>query len=94
MEIMYERSAWGHDHEIEWDGTKLVGHALDASVYAMPTGYQQAFFDPPYTLRGSAKEQAELFTGINQYVFGSEPHRAEVFTWSTDWSSYFDAGHE
>jgi hypothetical protein len=94
MEIMAERSAWGQDEKIEWDGSKLVGQALATSQSAMPTGYQHAFFDPPYTLRGSAKEQAELFTKINRYVFGPEPPRAEIFKWSTDWSNYFDAGHE
>jgi hypothetical protein len=64
------------------------------SQHAMPTGYQRAFFDPPYTLRGSAKEQAELFTEINRYVFGSEPLRPEMFAWSTDSSNYCDSGHE
>ena len=57
-------------------------------------GYKTAFFHPPYSLQGSASEKAELFAGINRYVLGSNPERAEIFSWSTEWSNYFDAGHE
>ncbi|HTL30583.1 MAG TPA: hypothetical protein VL282_15235 [Tepidisphaeraceae bacterium] len=82
------------DDEIRWDGTKLVGEPIDVLAHPMPNGYRPAFFSPPYALRGSAIEQADLFAAINRYVFGSEPQRAEMFSWSTDWSNYFDAGHE
>ena len=57
-------------------------------------GYKPAFFHPPYGLRGSAAEKAELFAGINKYVLGANPERAEIFSWSTDWSNYFEAGQE
>jgi hypothetical protein len=57
-------------------------------------GYKTAFFHPPYALQGSASEKAELFTGINRYVLGAEPQQAEIFSWSTNWSNYFEAGHE
>jgi hypothetical protein len=57
-------------------------------------GYKSAFFFPPYLLRGSRREREELFAKINRYVLGSDPQRAEIFSWSTDWSSYFEAGHE
>jgi hypothetical protein len=57
-------------------------------------GYKSAFFLPPHSLAGSAQEKADLFAGINRYVFGDDPERTEIFAWSTDWSNYFEAGHE
>jgi hypothetical protein len=57
-------------------------------------GYKTAFFHPPHGLRGSAAENAKLFADLNRYVLGTDPQGAEIFSWSTDWSNYFDAGHE
>lgn len=57
-------------------------------------GYKTAFFNPPHGLEKSPKERAELFASINRYVLGTDPEHAEIFSWSTDWSNYFDDGHE
>jgi hypothetical protein len=57
-------------------------------------GYKTAFFHPPYSLRGLTDEHVELFARINRYVLGDNPAEAEIFSWSTDWTNYFDAGHE
>lgn len=56
--------------------------------------YRAAFFDPPYPLRGDAGDPARLYEQALREAFGAEPHRAELVAWSTDWSNYFDAGHE
>jgi len=66
------------------------------SSWSIPTvdGYKTAFFHPPYGLQGSASANAELFAAINRYVLGAELKDAEIFSWSTDWSNYFDAGNE
>jgi hypothetical protein len=79
---------WGTD-DVE---PKPVGDR----AWAIPNvdGYKTAFFHPPYGLQGSAREKEELFAGINRYVLGADPERAEIFSWSTDWSNYFEAGHE
>ncbi len=57
-------------------------------------GYKTAFFHPPYKLAGTPDKLAALFASINAYLLGDEPEQAEIFSWSTDWSNYFEAGHE
>ena len=78
-------------------GTDTPEHQLFGfGMHDMPDGYKSAFFDPPYGLfgRASDREMIDLFNAINRHILGSEPDRAEIFSWSTDWSNYFDAGHE
>ena len=79
---------WGTDDVEPKKGRK------GAWIIPSVDGYKTAFFHPPYTLGGSAAEKERLFTGINRYVLGSDPNEAAIFSWSTDWSNYFDAGHE
>ncbi|HEY2828307.1 MAG TPA: hypothetical protein VGJ04_11970 [Pirellulales bacterium] len=57
-------------------------------------GYKTAFFHPPYGLRETLPFASNLFVQINNFLFGSDPDMSEIFSWSTDWSNYFDAGRE
>lgn len=57
-------------------------------------GYKTAFFHPPYSLSGSDEEKEALFTQIGSFVLGPDPHGCEFFSWSTEWSNYFDSGKE
>jgi len=57
-------------------------------------GYKTAFFLPPHDLAGSPEEKRRLFERINRHVFGANPANVEIFGWSTNWSDYFDQGHE
>ena len=79
-----------------WGTNDVDPKPLGEHAWSIPNldGYKAAFFHPPYGLQGSPSEKAELFAGINKYVLGAEPERAEIFSWSTDWSNYFEAGHE
>lgn len=79
-----------------WGTDDVEPKPLGDHAWSIPNvdGYKTAFFHPPYSLRGSADEKAELFASINKYVLGADPERAEIFSWSTDWSNYFEAGHE
>jgi hypothetical protein len=79
-----------------WGTDDVEPKPLGGGAYSIPNvdGYKTAFFHPPYGLGAEANERAELYTGINGYVLGDDPDRAEIFSWSTDWSNYFDAGHE
>lgn len=91
---------------VHWDETNLTGEPINFSTFwgtddvestQIVDGYKTAFFHPPYglfCLKDSPAEQAELFVSINKYVLGDEPKRAEFFSWSTNWSNYFTAGHE
>jgi hypothetical protein len=79
-----------------WGTDNVEPKYLGRRAWAIPSvdGYKTAFFHPPHSLGGTASEKAELFAGINSYVLGADPAAAEIFSWSTDWSNYFDAGHE
>lgn len=79
-----------------WGTDDVAPKPLGDRAWSIPNvdGYKTAFFHPPYSLRGSAAEMVDLFAGINKYVLGADPERAEIFSWSTNWSNYFEAGHE
>jgi hypothetical protein len=57
-------------------------------------GYEGAFWYPPHGLGGSEFEREDTFHSINEEIFGDQPEGAKIYSWSTDWSNYFDAGKE
>ena len=52
--------------------------------------YRRAFLKPPY---GCNYTEAD-FDKVNATLFPSGTDSLEIFEWSTDWSDYFDDGHE
>lgn len=76
------------------DDAELKQVSESAWSVPMVDGYKIAFFQPPCGLHGSTSDLTALFGSINRYVLGTDPERAEIFSWSTDWSNYFDDGHE
>jgi hypothetical protein len=90
--------------------TRAVAHEIDRAAFFGPSyvdgrlrvfrsgtigndqGYAYAFGDPPYGMDGTEDEIADLFDELNRALFGDGD--LEIMRWSTDWSSYFDAGHE
>jgi hypothetical protein len=79
-----------------WGTDDVEPKDLGGRAWSIPTvdGYKTAFFHPPHHLGGPNEERAALFANINRRVLGTAPESAEIFSWSTDWSNYFDAGHE
>ena len=69
---------------------------LDWQAWSIPEidGYKPAFFHGPHGLWGSYPENEVLFAKINAFVLGPNPTTCEIYSWSTDWSNYFDAGKE
>ncbi len=57
-------------------------------------GYAEAFSDTPYGIRINHEEANVLFEQINQAAFGGLQSELEIFEWSNDWSTYFNAGNE
>ena len=51
--------------------------------------YAYAFLEPPYSCTCSARD----WNRVNTLLF-PEPNRAEIYSWSTNWSNYFDDGLE
>lgn len=52
--------------------------------------YRNAFLNPPY---GNDYTEAD-FEKINNTLFPNGTDGIEVYEWTTDWSDYFDDGHE
>jgi hypothetical protein len=79
-----------------WGTDDVIPKPLGRRAWSCPDadGYKPAFFHPPYGLRGTDQEKGDLFNSINAIVLGTEPTACEIFSWSTDWSNYFDAGKE
>jgi len=79
-----------------WGTDDVKPKPIGQHAWSIPDvdGYKTAFFHPPYGLRGPDHEKEGLFDGINAFVLGSDPTACEIFSWSTDWSNYFDAGKE
>lgn len=78
-----------------WGGDSVEFTQIGDNAWTRPNvdGYKTAFFLPPHGLWADGAEQ-ELFERINKIALGDDPTRAEIFSWSTNWSNYFDAGHE
>jgi hypothetical protein len=57
-------------------------------------GYRQAFLAPPHSLHRLTGSAEELYAEVNRALFGDLDSVTEIFSWSTDWSNYFDAGYE
>ena len=66
--------------------------------------YAYAFLEPPHgNYVATGKKQGKHryrdanvddFTAINAALFPEGTDELEVFEWTTDWSNYFDDGHE
>ena len=52
--------------------------------------YRKAFLCPPYTVSYTDAD----FDKINAALFPNGTDGLEAFEWTTDWSEYFDEGHE
>lgn len=52
--------------------------------------YWYALMEPVH----GRNNKPEDFRKVNETLFPSGTDNLEIYTWSTDWSDYFDAGHE
>ena len=52
--------------------------------------YWYAFWEPPHTSGYGPDE----FRKVNSVLFPEGTDELEVYEWTTDWSNYFEAGHE
>ncbi len=52
--------------------------------------YWYAFWEPPFTTEYGPDE----FRKVNSALFPQGTDELEIYEWTTDWTSYFDAGHE
>lgn len=79
-----------------YDCGKADGRQVAAEIlFAVPNekrgiNYRGAFLYPPYGVMYSEKD----FDRVNDALFPEGRGDLEVFEWTTDWSEYFDDGHE
>lgn len=67
---------------------------LDLYSNYIAAGYAAAFSDPVHGLGLSKKQLHDFFNEVNTILFNDFKDDLEIMQWPTDWSSYFDAGHE
>ena len=84
------------DGELEWqyDLEKAAAKKIDADELFTSENekmtYRKAFLKPPHTNNYSDAN----FDKINDALFPDGKEELEIYKWSTDWSEYFDDGHE
>ncbi len=86
----------GDESMWEYDVDKANGSQIRAqTLFAADDGtdnlnYRSAFLNPP---NGNSYHETD-FKRINAALFPNGTDGLEVYEWSTDWSDYFDDGHE
>ncbi|MBR6903203.1 MAG: hypothetical protein IKN39_04870 [Clostridia bacterium] len=89
-ELFDDGKEWSYDIKIA-RCKKLSGKALFAPVNSDEwLNYRKAFLCPPH--RNSYTDND--FKRVNAVLFPGGTDKLEVYRWTTDWSEYFDEGHE
>ena len=81
-----------------WKGEpdEAAGNRISAGELFAPIrkggnlNYRKAFLKPPHTNRYTDRD----FDRVNEVLFPKGTDKLEVYEWTTDWSDYFDDGHE
>jgi hypothetical protein len=88
----------GQAYEIEQQKTVSVWNknadGSEISKIGSTKGYAEAFSHTPYNVQMKLEDINTLFEDINNAAFGGLRQDLEVYEWSNDWSTYFDAGNE
>ncbi|MBQ5398078.1 MAG: hypothetical protein IIU14_01430 [Ruminococcus sp.] len=73
------------------EGKSIAAEELFSSDYQKGRlNYRKAFLHPPHNNSYTGKD----FVRFNAALFPNGTDGLEVFEWTTDWSDYFDDGHE
>ena len=79
---------WQYDIE-KAEANKITADELFATENKKLT-YRSAFLNPPYP---NGYKDAD-FERVNNALFPDGMEEIEIYKWTTDWSEYFDDGHE
>ena len=71
-------------------GNTVYGSRWENDNNGGPIPYWYAFLEPPHG-SGYTPEDLRL---VNAALFPAGPDALEVYEWTTDWSDYFEDGHE
>ena len=69
---------------------EIFAEALHVETNGGELPYWNAFLEPPWGVVYGPED----FLRLNAALFPRGPEALEVLSWSTDWSDYFDDGHE
>ena len=73
------------------EGRMIASETMFSSDYKDgKLNYRKAFLYPPHQSGCNGKD----FAHVNAVLFPNGTEDLEVYEWSTDWSDYFDDGHE
>ena len=84
------------DWDVSYDMIAARGKAIDTARLFAPAremkelNYRGAFLHPPH---GTSYTDAD-FDKVNAALFPNGTDKLEVYEWTTDWSDFFDDGHE
>lgn len=86
------------DGEMMWSGSvdgaecRIIGkdELFAPCRDAVKLNYRRAFLHPPYETNYKNAD----FDRVNNALFPNGTDTLEVYEWTTDWSDYFDDGHE
>ncbi len=84
------------DGETSYDVIAARGKQIDAAKLFAPAceaealNYRGAFLHPPHGVKYTDAD----FDRVNAALFPNGADKLEVYEWTTDWSNYFDDGHE
>lgn len=67
-----------------------AGELFSSSYQEGKLNYRKAFLYPPHENSYSGAD----FVKVNAALFPNGTGQLEVYEWTTDWSDYFDDGHE
>lgn len=76
--------------ETKYDLTTFIDPNLYTQSARKNLKYWYAFLEPPY----GNKYSIEDFRMVNAALFPKGINHLEILSWSTNWSDFFDAGHE
>ena len=79
-----------------WGNDDAFPKPTGESSFLIPErdGYKTAFFNPPMGMGLSRVEQIQLFERVNKQLWNGDLSDCAIYSWSTNWSNYFDSGHE
>lgn len=77
-----------------WSETSAGTRSKQSAGEFLIDGYAEVFSDTPYGMRADLDQVNAWFEAINRELLGGLDGDLVVWSWSTDWSTWFEDGRE
>ncbi|HEX6237785.1 MAG TPA: hypothetical protein VFZ68_11355 [Acidimicrobiales bacterium] len=77
-----------------WSEASTGARSKEAAGDFLTDGYAEVFSDPPYGIRANLDQVNAWFEAINRELLGGLDDDLVIWSWSTDWSTWFEDGRE